>query len=1204
MKIDKLAELVILGNHTDLGKAFAPLSESERAELAPILSKIRKQIIEEETKKFYLSEEKKAKIIDEYVYEKLKPYLDVIKKEVQKQLIELKKKYGKDYIWYGDDIRRLYDSILADANLSVLALYSFSDIKSEMKSNFRYFDDERLETVKRIFMDRKPAWLHDWSNFYLDETPFSSKQIFPVIEKWIKAGLMKKPTALNYYEVIAKKMLYSKFNKNNEQDSTLINRLRSNPALFDNIWPLFRLRNSVIGGVWDARSESYDETWPDAIIKLSQEGYIDRRKLLDAIVEGMSFADNGSNDGFQKLYKGFQKLYKRLETTKEERLAHQSKYISLLKCKSHQTIRFALDMLSMLEKDKLLDTNLFLAEVKTVLGSPKQEMVQFENTPDDYLTWFYALVKLSQDGYIDRNKFIDIALNGISSCFEAQDRAPRDGAPDYLLYEELYRKLKPTKEKRSTHQHKYLLLLKAEQSKVVKYALEMLHSLQKERLLDVKAFLVAINNILETKVKFLEVKYIAVFTLKIIANIVERETSLFNLAICIPVRILQHQNSDVQNIAFQLLEKYKENLNNNIKDEIIRMADIVKPSVRNKLLKLIDSQPNSDLRDASKTTDTSVNEDEAYLLLSKLPPSEQKTLGLYEIQSKKDFTYPSISSNILHHAILPTLDPITPITKIDTLNETIAHAIEVVDSADEIERIIDGLSRLCVRKPDDFSTKVEAVYNRCLKLSSESHWQTSQYRESLICGDEYSEVGYAFQDLLFTWFTGDFYSTLEWPECEMNYMLLTGGLKTTVARIKDVTKRIAENRAQPLLATPTHSGGWIDPIVWIERLIMYQRQQYEISRPDLNLSLLRLTPDNRSQALMKVDELHKDMRRIVVFALGGDEKPTYRDQKNYDTWISAARCRDPYADWSTTFRPLKVVDKWYGSIIPAQYKGTSYLKEYMKHLEKKKSEYKKPSKKMTHTLFSKIKNEVVAAWYDIPSAGLNLHFLQFHSFYTTWISSWCTQQWPLCPDGAYMTGVFHASSFHHSPLNPYTQYGVYSGLLQKNRPWHEVGHLLVCSGLVEENIDTRRIAIDVLINGIENGCFDPKMFADACINLYGARSFMESWNRSPIPHRLGASLLNVSQVSLLHAWAISEALQHWLPFTDLTQRHVHKVLEALLESQATIKQPLRSETIDILKTLKGNNKAAKVTKHILALNDHDSSIVEQVKKLAVVYRLQ
>ena len=30
-------------------------------------------------------------------------------------------------------------------------------------------------------------------------------------------------------------------------------------------------------------------------------------------------------------------------------------------------------------------------------------------------------------------------------------------------------------------------------------------------------------------------------------------------------------------------------------------------------------------------------------------------------------------------------------------------------------------------------------------------------------------------------------------------------------------QRIAEGRAAPLLATPTHAGGWIDPRVFVER---------------------------------------------------------------------------------------------------------------------------------------------------------------------------------------------------------------------------------------------------------------------------------------------------------------------------------------------------------------------------------------------------
>ena len=51
------------------------------------------------------------------------------------------------------------------------------------------------------------------------------------------------------------------------------------------------------------------------------------------------------------------------------------------------------------------------------------------------------------------------------------------------------------------------------------------------------------------------------------------------------------------------------------------------------------------------------------------------------------------------------------------------------------------------------------------------------------------------------------------------------------------TGRIAEGRAAPLLATPTHAGGWIDPRVFVERYKTWCRLPFAMPTEDLIMAV-------------------------------------------------------------------------------------------------------------------------------------------------------------------------------------------------------------------------------------------------------------------------------------------------------------------------------------------------------------------------------
>lgn len=147
-------------------------------------------------------------------------------------------------------------------------------------------------------------------------------------------------------------------------------------------------------------------------------------------------------------------------------------------------------------------------------------------------------------------------------------------------------------------------------------------------------------------------------------------------------------------------------------------------------------------------------------------------------------------------------------------------------------------------------------------------------------------------------------------------------------------------------------------------------------------------------------------------------------------------------------------------------------------------------------------------------------------------------------------------------------------LFQSGRPWREPGHLLLCVALIGKDADARGLAIDALIEGIEARLFDPGLFAAVLIGLAEGE-----WIKL---NRLADALIQIVQTSTLHASVISKALQLWLPKLDLQQTNASRLLEVLAEARASTGTPLGQDARDVLVSISGSGKAAKVARQLIA----------------------
>jgi hypothetical protein len=86
-------------------------------------------------------------------------------------------------------------------------------------------------------------------------------------------------------------------------------------------------------------------------------------------------------------------------------------------------------------------------------------------------------------------------------------------------------------------------------------------------------------------------------------------------------------------------------------------------------------------------------------------------------------------------------------------------------------------------------------------------------------------------------------------------------------------KRIEKGVHLPLLSTPTHQYGFVDPIIFIERLAAYQKENQLPETIDFQLALSRIASFNQAEALIEARKLKGEVGRIVVFLLDKEARP-------------------------------------------------------------------------------------------------------------------------------------------------------------------------------------------------------------------------------------------------------------------------------------------------------------------------------------------
>jgi uncharacterized protein DUF6493 len=777
-------------------------------------------------------------------------------------------------------------------------------------------------------------------------------------------------------------------------------------------------------------------------------------------------------------------------------------------------------------------------------------------------SWSEALAKLSAQGHLDRQRLLDASLGGMHLGFDGNTLA------GYIAFFEF---LEPSVDELARRDQRIFDLLSVQAPKVTAFVLKMAKRLEKDKRLDAHAFLTASSAVFGLKPKAQPKAF-----LTYIGQLGKRQPEAIPWAVGPVCDALTHDAVDIQEKAVGLLETWAPRLHPDHATTLRDRLDDVAPTTRGRLEAV--------LRELTGEATEAIESDAAPRLAelaSRVDRLDRRWADLAGVPSALDFLRNGtpicpLAFERTEIPILPNTERIAPIQTVEELIDTAAHAVEELESADELERILDGISRLGADRPDDFARRTEALVKRIGRQREE------QISLRSLLG--IWELAHPFRVLFMAWLRRQVPGRVHWVAEATNVSLFVQ------ERLREIIDRLMVRQSAELLAAPTHRHGWIAPEALVQRLIRWQESGQKMPKHDFIQAMLRLTPDGRDAPLAEAAKVHGDPGRVLRWALGGNAGPTDADQHQKWLWFAAGRARNPLGE----LPELAVLGFQDGPDVmhPARYDWECTSSERDPRMY-----YGRPGAKVPRTLIS-TDREVVVQLKSSLAAVIHLHSPKVSEFATSGGIHMEQVVWPANLQPAFVRAtraLMQRIDMPSSTLSPHHTH--FESLFDPDQPWPEMAYLMVCIGLLTIDTDSRTAATDALIEGIADGRAHPTPMADViCKILEGG------WVKL---NRLTESLQEVARVSPLHAWTAASVLYRVAATFEPKPRNAHHVLELLLQLLTDLGLELEEPARNPLTLVKGSSKTAKAAKALLALKGvKNSARMQQAAVQALEARVE
>lgn len=731
-----------------------------------------------------------------------------------------------------------------------------------------------------------------------------------------------------------------------------------------------------------------------------------------------------------------------------------------------------------------------------VEGNGEVSLANCEKYSKSKDTWTDALVELSRRGVLPRDQLLDASLEALSRDF-IQFRAG--------WFSRFHEALEPTTAERAARIDVYLRLLASSIPPTAAFAVNAVSIVEKAKPLATAKLIAALQPALTAKGKA-----VVKCAVQLLERAAVREPNS-QQAICMAaISALLNEAVEVQKAVLDLLDRHGDRQDPVLRSKLAELEGAVAASLKSRLASWL-GKPTCRAKAPAATRETDI-------------PRE----------------------------LFNCIDParaIQPITSLDDLIHTTAALLEEPANPTEIERVLDGISRLCDQRPPDFEQRTGPLRKRALKTRDNPGAAWSR-KPALARG---------LAMLFLTWITGANEFTEE-PEGlahgQNQYAFL-------LRRLMVMGRRVQARSAMPLLSAPTHLGGWIEPCVLVKRWQAWQKSEFKMHEHDQVLALLRLAPEGREKALETAKNLRGESGQALQFALGHE----HSTGTNAALWLAAWRSRKPHGD-------LPEFEAKHPRLGPDAGVGAQYS-------------WKARSERRQHAdqAWTSLQFELTTQPQFPKKVDDALLPVLFHGPWQTGeegeknMIRWAAQLWPANRESIFAFACKRLeASVGYADANDREYCAYVEPLAEPHTELRPMACLALALCLAAQDSALRGHGQDGLVAAIAETRLDVNELGGAMARLLdtGINKFA----------RWAKSLREVARVSPAHARAVADLLAHALHGDpSKAPRDINALLELLFELLSEIGGKLDDQRArDYLDALPAGGKTARLSKEILTLS--------------------
>ncbi|MCK4711115.1 MAG: hypothetical protein KAU21_21060, partial [Gammaproteobacteria bacterium] len=316
-------------------------------------------------------------------------------------------------------------------------------------------------------------------------------------------------------------------------------------------------------------------------------------------------------------------------------------------------------------------------------------------------------------------------------------------------------------------------------------------------------------------------------------------------------------------------------------------------------------------------------------------------------------------------------------------------------------------------------------------------------------------------------------------------------------------------------------------------------------------------------------------------------------------------CRFVYEPAAKELVQLDIAENYPDTVNPAIYKWKSYIRTTKGYgdtiyswpaikveVQTKEGETTQHKHDGAGNIFSRIKDKVMVkvnhslALKDLPSYLLSWFdrksIYQNTNFSSHWLIHWGIMTWPANINGSMSRAACHFITRTDEKGSSYEpNYAFLEPVFYKDTNWSEMVRLAIWTALISLDADAKGMAIDLLIQGIDDGRAHPEQLSNTFISLSSG-----GWVK---PNRLSSALTQVAQVSDLHGFVCLKILEPYLLKHDEKTKNMHQIMELMLALYIELGLQPEGDLVEKLKAIKGTSKKAKAAKSLLSIEANNEN---------------